>query len=224
MTVVEMTSISKSYDGTRILDEVSLDVLEGERLVIFGPSGCGKTTMLRLIAGFVAPDTGRLAVAGKTVSRDGRILIPPERRRIGMVFQDLALWPHMTVKENIEFGLKVLGHPREARGRAVRGALELVGMTDYEDRRPSTLSGGQQQRVAIARALVLEPRVLLMDEPLSSLDRALNERLRREILRLQGRLGFTMIYVTHDRNEALNMATRVAVMKEGRIVEEGCGW
>ena len=221
MKIVEMDSVSKFYDGERVLDRVSLDVEEGERIVILGPSGCGKTTILRLIAGFIAPDAGSVFIEGEAVSRNGRIITPPERRNIGMVFQDLALWPHLTVRGNVEFGLKARGVPKGERKRRVRKMLELVGMADFADRRPAALSGGQQQRVALARALVLEPRVLLMDEPLSSLDLELNVRLRKEILGLQERLGFTMAYVTHDRDEALDMATRLVSMERGRIVDAG---
>ncbi len=217
MKIVGMDAVSKFYNGERALDNVSLEIEEGERIVILGPSGCGKTTILRLIAGFIAPDTGAISIAGELVSRDGRIFTPPERRNLGMVFQDLALWPHLSVKGNIEFGLKARGIPREERKRKIREVLDLVGMAGYADRKPAELSGGQQQRVALARALVLEPRALLMDEPLSSLDLELNIRLRKEILRLQEKLGFTMVYVTHDRDEAADMATRVVSMKQGRI-------
>ena len=216
MKIVALESVSRSYNGERVLDDFSLEIDEGERIVILGPSGCGKTTILRLIAGFIAPDTGTVSIAGEVVSRDGRIIRPPEERNIGMVFQDLALWPHLSVKGNIEFGLKARGLPRAERRRRVQEVLDLVGMAGFEGRGPAELSGGQQQRVALARALALEPRVLLMDEPLSSLDPELNVRLRREILGLQARLGFTMVYVTHDREEALDMATRVVSMRQGR--------
>ncbi|MFV1959726.1 MAG: ABC transporter ATP-binding protein, partial [Planctomycetota bacterium] len=185
--------------------------------VILGPSGCGKTTILRLIAGFIAPDTGSVSIDGKLVSRGGRILESPERRNVGMVFQDLALWPHFSVKGNLEFGLKAKGFRKVERERRVGEALDLVRLADYGRRKPAELSGGQQQRVALARALVLEPKVLLMDEPLASLDEELNVRLRTEIVGLQGRLGFTLVYVTHDRGEALDVATRVVSMRRGRI-------
>ncbi len=217
MKIVRIDSISKAYNGEKVLNNVSLEIHERERIVILGPSGCGKTTILRLIAGFIAPDTGGISLRGETVSRDGRIIKPPEQRNLGMVFQDLALWPHLSVKGNMEFGLKAGGLPKIERKRRIRETLTLVGMAGYADRRPAELSGGQQQRVALARALVLEPDVLLMDEPLSSLDLELNLRLRKEILGLQENLGLTMVYVTHDRDEAFDIATRVVSMKQGRI-------
>ncbi len=217
MKLVDIDSVSKCYNRVKVLDNISLDINEGERTVILGPSGCGKTTILRLIAGFIAPDTGGISIAGELVSRNGRIIKPPEQRNLGMVFQDLALWPHLSVKGNIEFGLKAKGLPKIERKQRIREILKLVGMAGYADRKPGELSGGQQQRVALARALALEPRVLLMDEPLSSLDLELNVRLRKEILRLQEKLGFAMVYVTHDRDEAFDIAMRVVSMKQGRI-------
>lgn len=221
MKIVAIDSVSKSYDGKKALDNISLEINEGERTVILGPSGCGKTTILRLIAGFIAPDEGAISIAGEMVSRNGRIIKPPEQRNLGMVFQDLALWPHLSVKGNIEFGLKAKGFPKIERSRRIREMLNLVSMAGYADRKPADLSGGQQQRVALARALVLEPGVLLMDEPLSSLDPELNIRLRKEILRLQEKLGFTMVYITHNRDEAFEIATRVLVVNKGRIEHEG---
>jgi len=217
MRILALRSVSKLYDGQKVVDDVSLDIAQGERVVLLGPSGCGKTTILRLIAGFVAPDAGAISIGEEVVSQDGRILKPPERRNLGMVFQDLALWPHLSVKGNIEFGLKARGLAKAERQRRIRDILEMVGMLDFADRRPVALSGGQQQRVALARALVLQPKVLLMDEPLSSLDTELNIRLRREILRLQQKLGVTLVYVTHDRDEAFEIATRVVFMRQGRI-------
>jgi len=221
MKIVDINSVSKFYNGRKALDNISLEIDEGERTVILGPSGCGKTTILRLIAGFISPDTGGISIAGEMVSRNGRIIKPPEQRNLGMVFQDLALWPHLSVKGNIEFGLKAKGLPKIERKRRIQETLNLVGMAGYADRRPGELSGGQQQRVALARALVLEPKVLLMDEPLSSLDLELNIRLRKEILRLQEKLGFTMVYITHDRDEAFDIATRVVTINKGRIEYEG---
>ena len=156
---------------------------------------------------------------GEEVSRDGRIIKPPEQRGLGMVFQDLALWPHLSVKGNIEFGLKVKGFPKKERAKRIRELLDLVDLVDCADRKPSELSGGQQQRVALARALVLEPRILLMDEPLSSLDLEMNLRLRKEILRLQKKTRVTLLYVTHNPDEAFDLATRVVSMKQGRIEE-----
>ncbi len=220
MTLIEIDSVSKHYNGEKVLDEISLEILAGERVVLLGPSGCGKTTILRLIAGFIAPDRGRISIGNKVVAENGRIRIPPEQRHLGMVFQDLALWQHLTVRGNLEFGLKAQGVPRQERERRIREMLLLVGLQGF-GRKPAELSGGQQQRVALARALVTEPRLLLMDEPLSSLDRELNLRLRKEVLRLQKELGFTLLYVTHDREEAVDMASRVVIMHRGRIDYEG---
>jgi len=221
MKVVGIDSVSKFYNKTKILDNVTLGVNEGERIAILGPSGCGKTTILRLIAGFIVPDTGSISIDGELVSKDSNIIKPPEQRNLGMVFQDLALWPHLSVKGNIDFGLKAKGLQKVERKHRIQEALDLVGMADYADRKPAELSGGQQQRVALVRALVLEPKVLLMDEPLSSLDLELNVRLRKEILGLQEKLGFTLVYVTHDRDEAFDMASRVVVMSKGVIGYEG---
>ena len=217
MKIVVIDSVSKSYDRENVLDNISFEINEGERTVILGPSGCGKTTILRLIAGFIAPDAGAISIAGEVVSRNGYIIKPPAQRHLGMVFQDLALWPHLSVNGNMEFGLKAKGIPKIERSRRIVETLNLVRMSGYADKKPAELSGGQQQRVALARALVLEHKVLLMDEPLSSLDPGLNLRLRQEILRLQKKLGFTMVYITHNRGEAFEMATRVLVVKKGRI-------
>ncbi len=221
MKIIDIDSVSKLYDGEKVLDNISLEIAEGQRIVILGPSGCGKTTILRLIAGFIAPDTGSISIGGELVSKSGRIITPPEQRNLGMVFQDLALWPHLSVKGNIEFGLKAKGVPKTERERRIQETLNLVGMRHLAERKPAELSGGQQQRVALARPLVLEPKVLLMDEPLSSLDLELKLRLRKEVLRLQEKLGFTLLYVTHDRDEAFGMATRVVIMSKGRVEYEG---
>lgn len=221
MKIVAIDSISKFYNGAKVLDDISLEIDEGERIVILGPSGCGKTTILRLIAGFIAPDTGSIYISEELVSRDGRIIKPPEQRNLGMVFQDLALWPHLSVKGNIDFGLKAKGLPKIERKQRIREALDLVGMADYADRKPAELSGGQQQRVALARALVLEPKLLLMDEPLSSLDLELNVRLQKEILGLQQKCGVTMVYVTHDQDEAFHLASKVVLMSKGVMEFEG---
>ncbi len=221
MKVVEFKAVSKSYNGTRVLKDIDFQVEKGERLILLGPSGCGKTTILRLIAGFIAPDQGSIEIGGRVVSEPGRIVVPPEERNLGMVFQDLALWPHLSVKGNLEFGLKAKGFSKAERDQRIEKMLEMVGLREYANRKPGELSGGQQQRVALARALVLEPTVMLMDEPLSSLDTELNIRLRREVIALHKSLGFTMIYVTHDREEAFEIATRVMVMSEGEIVKVG---
>ncbi len=217
MNIVELRNVSKFYNKAKALDTISLDIKSAERIVILGPSGCGKTTILRLIAGFIAPDEGQILIDGEIVSENGIIRKLPEHRNIGMVFQDLALWPHMTVKGNLEFGLKAKGVEKHSREQKIQQMLELIGMTEYADRKPAELSGGQQQRVALARALILEPKILLMDEPLSSLDEELNIKLRREIIEIQSKLRVTMLYVTHDKDEASEIATRLVTMKHGRI-------
>lgn len=208
MTMVAFENVTLRYGERVILENFSLRVKKGERLVIFGPSGSGKTTILRMVAGFVAPERGEVSIAERPVSADGRILVPPEKRGVGMVFQDLALWPHMSVEENVGFGLMVRKVPKMERKRRVEEILKLVGLKGFGPKNPSDLSGGEQQRVALARALILEPEVLLMDEPLSSLDRPLAERLALEIVRLQARVGFTLLYVTHLEEEAAIIGTR----------------
>lgn len=197
--------------------DFSLQVTPGERVVLLGPSGCGKTTVLRLLAGFVAPDRGVIAINGEIVAKAGRNLKEPETRGLGMVFQDLALWPHLSVRGNLAFGLKAQRVSAAERAQRIYDTLELMQLTPYAEAWPAELSGGQQQRTALARALVLRPRLLLMDEPLSSLDFELNLQLRQELLRLQRDAGFTLIYVTHNLEEAFDIATRVVVMKSGRI-------
>ncbi len=208
MTMVAFENVTLRYGERVILENFSLQVKKRERLVIFGPSGSGKTTILRMVAGFVAPERGTVSIAERPVSADGRILVPPEKRGVGMVFQDLALWPHMSVEENVGFGLMVRKVPKTERKRRVEEILELVGLKGFGSQNPSDLSGGEQQRVALARALILEPDVLLMDEPLSSLDRPLAEHLAQEIVRLQKRVGFTLLYVTHLEEEAAIISTR----------------
>lgn len=218
MSMIEFRAVSKIYRGRRVIDALTLQVEAGERVVLFGPSGCGKSTMLLLIAGLVAPDSGDILIDGQIVASNGKNRCEPQQRGIGMVFQDLALWPHMTVAENIEFGLRAKRVPSEERKRRVVEIAGVVGLGDYLSARPGELSGGEQQRVALARALALEPRILLMDEPLSALDDALNEKLRSEILRLHGELGFTLVYVTHNRDEARELGTRIVHFSRGRIV------
>jgi iron(III) transport system ATP-binding protein len=214
---IELRTVSKEYEGRRVVDNVHLRIEVGERVVLFGPSGCGKTTVLHLIAGLIIPDSGEVLVDEQVVARAGRNLCEPERRGIGMVFQDLALWPHMTVGENIEFGLRAKGMPSGQRDHRVREMVELVRLGEHLNARPAELSGGQQQRVALARALALAPRILLMDEPLSTLDDELNLQLREEILRLQRDLRFTLVYVTHSRDEASALGTRIVYLRHGRI-------
>ena len=208
MRSLRLSNVTLRYANRTIFSSFTLNVEEGERLVILGPSGSGKTTLLRLIAGFVAPTKGTIYIGEKPVSETGHILVPPEKRGIGMVFQDLALWPHMNVEKNIGFGLKVRRVGAKERSRRVDAMLELVGLPGCQKKRISQLSGGERQRVALARALVLEPDTLLMDEPLSSLDETLQRRLAHEIVRLQERLQFTLFYVTHHHEEAAIIGTR----------------
>lgn len=214
MTVIEFKSVTKTYQGKVVVDDFSLVVVAGQRVVILGPSGCGKTTVLRLLAGFIAPDAGSVAIAGQLVAAGGKIIQPPERRNLGMVFQDLALWPHLTVEGNLEFGLKAQRVPRPERQRRIAEMLTLVQMLEYRHARPAELSGGQQQRVALARALVLQPKTLLMDEPLSSLDEELRRYLCEELLLLHQQLGFTLFYVTHDEVEARDIGTQIVRMRK----------
>lgn len=221
MNAAEFKSVGKSYDGKEVLTDFSLAVEKGERIVILGPSGCGKTTGLRLLAGFIAPTNGTISITGEIVAKDGRNFKEPENRGLGMVFQDLALWPHMTVKENIEFGLKAKKIPDRERQERIRNILGLLQIEDKINTKPSLLSGGQKQRVALARSLALLPEILLMDEPLSSLDFELSFKLRAEILHLQKDFGFSLLYVTHDLEEAFSIATKIVLMKNGRIDQIG---
>jgi iron(III) transport system ATP-binding protein len=217
LKLIEFQSVSKSYNSRLAVQDFSLFVEPGERIVILGPSGCGKTTVLRLLAGFITPDSGSISIGNELVARDGKNLRQPEERGLGMVFQDLALWPHLSVKGNLEFGLRAKGIGASERSERIHEILRLVEMDDYLKATPAELSGGQQQRVALARALVLRPKALLMDEPLSNLDEELNRRLRKEILRLHEALGFTLLFVTHDREESTELGTRVVFMRSGRI-------
>ena len=221
MSLLQIEGEAKIYGSRKALEGFSLEVRERERVALLGPSGCGKTTALRLLAGFEAPDTGRVLVEGSVVAEPGRILVPPERRNIGMVFQDLALWPHMTVRGNLEFGLRARGIPPSERGARIKQMLARVELLEYAEARPASLSGGQQQRVALARALVLRPRALLLDEPLSSLDEELNLKLRDEILQLQREFGLALLHVTHDREEAFALAERIVLVARGRALLDG---
>ena len=210
---VEFDGVSKSYDGiAQIVRNLHLTVHEGEFLTLLGPSGSGKTTCLMMLAGFEVPTGGSIRINGQPVDA-----VPPRRRNIGMVFQNYALFPHMTVGANLAFPLEVRRLDKDAVAERVARALQLVRLEGFEDRRPGQLSGGQQQRVAIARALVFEPRLVLMDEPLGALDRRLREEMQFEIRRIQRTLGVTVVYVTHDQQEAMAMSDRVAVFNGGRI-------
>ena len=213
---VRLESVGKRYGDHWAVCDVSLDIKQGEFFTFLGPSGCGKTTLLRIVAGFVAPDQGVVYLDHQPMNH-----VPPWRRDIGLVFQNYALWPHLSVFENVAFGLrerKVKGREIE---RRVAAALKQVDLAGADKRRPSELSGGQQQRVALARTLVIQPRVLLLDEPLSNLDAKLRIEMRLELLKLQRDLGLTTIYVTHDQEEGLAMSTRIAVMRDGRIIQQG---
>jgi len=215
MASIEIKGISKRYAGRTILSDLSLELRDGECFTLLGPSGCGKTVLLRLIAGFEAPDSGRILIGGDVVAdADSGEMLPPDKRSLGMVFQDYAVWPHMTVFDNVAYPLKLAGiDALELKARTMR-TIELVGLTHLDQRLPSQLSGGQQQRVALARALVSEPQLLLLDEPLNNLDANLREEMRFEIKALQQKTGVTILYVTHDQEIALGIADRIAVMDE----------
>ncbi len=204
------------FGSATALDGVTLDFAPGSLTTLLGPSGCGKTTLLRVIAGFVTPEEGRVFIGG-----EDRTATPPWRRRIGFVFQSYALWPHMTVLENVAYGLTLRRLPRSEIARRVEAMLATVGLEGLGIRTPGQLSGGQQQRVALARALVLEPDVLLLDEPLANLDARLRAEMRREVRRLQRDLGITTVFVTHDQEEALELSDVVAVMDRGRVAQSG---
>ncbi|MGD9692996.1 MAG: ABC transporter ATP-binding protein [Phycisphaerales bacterium] len=209
---ISISSLTKRFGATTAVDNVSLTINPGELFFLLGPSGCGKTTILRMLAGFTEPTSGSIHFADRDVTR-----LPPEKRRVGMVFQSYALWPHMTVLENVEFGLRQRKLPRPERRQRAAEALALVQMDQYAQRKPAQLSGGQQQRVALARALAVQPDVLLLDEPLSNLDAKLRHDMRAEIRRLCRATSITTVYVTHDQKEALSLADRLAVMRQGRI-------
>ena len=216
-SAVEARGISKVFPGgVKALDDVSVTIRENEFFTLLGPSGCGKTTLLRLIAGFEFPSAGEILLHGQDIAH-----LPPDRRPVNTVFQHYALFPHMTVAENVGFGLRMQGRPKDEIDRAVDQALALVKMADYGARRPSQLSGGQQQRVAFARAIAPRPQVLLLDEPLSALDLKLRQAMRSELKTLQRETGITFIFVTHDQEEALTMSDRIAVMSAGKIQQIG---
>ena len=214
---VELQEVVKVYDnGFVAVKRCSLTIEKGEFVTLLGPSGCGKTTTLNMIAGFFAPSEGRIRIRGRDVTR-----LPPNRRQVGMVFQNYALFPHLTVAQNVGFGLRMRGAAQAEIARAVGSALEKVHMSQFADRYPRQLSGGQQQRVALARAIAPEPSVLLLDEPLSNLDLKLRERMRSELKALQRELGITSVFVTHDQDEALTMSDRIVVMEGGEVCQIG---
>ncbi len=220
MAHLELDRLTKRYGGATSVDGIGLGVGEGEFICLLGPSGCGKTTTLRMLAGFLEPDAGEIRVAGRTISAPGAV-VPPERRNMGMIFQSYAVWPHMTVRENVGYGLKMQKVPAAERDRRVDAMLRATKLTDYAQRYPAELSGGQQQRVALARALAPNPDILLLDEPLSNLDANLRGEMRLEIRRLHEEFRNTSIYVTHDQVEAMTMADRIVVMSAGRIEQIG---
>ncbi|MBK5568917.1 ABC transporter ATP-binding protein [Ensifer sp. SSB1] len=213
---IELLSVSKHFGANRIVDDISLAIPKGKFVSILGPSGCGKTTTLNMIAGFEAPSSGQIRIRGR--DQEG---VPPEARKIGLVFQNYALFPHMTVAQNVGFGLKMQGRPREEIADGVSRTLKSVHLEGFEDRYPKELSGGQQQRVAVARAIAPSPSVLLLDEPLSNLDLKLREAMRVELKEIQEDLGMTFIYVTHDQEEAMAMSDRIIVMQGGVVAQEG---
>lgn len=218
MSHLSLSGISAGYDDVPILEDIDLAVGKGEMHVLLGPSGCGKTTLLRSIAGLVRPSQGEMVLDGRPIGR-----LPPRDRGIGMVFQHYALFPNMTVRQNLAFGLQHRRLDKREIAAKVDGALETVSLTDRADMRPHQLSGGQKQRVALARALVLEPKLLLLDEPLSALDAQIRKRLRDELKRIQRDIGLTSILVTHDQDEALTLGDRISVMEGGRIAQTGDG-
>ena len=214
--IIELRGVDKSFEDTRALEGIDLSISNGEFLTLLGPSGCGKTTILRILSGFETPDQGDVSIGGQRMND-----VPPERRQVNTVFQNYALFPHMTVRDNVAFGLRMQSCPKgEIEGRVLE-ALRMVHLEQYADRRPHQLSGGQQQRVAIARAVVNKPLVLLLDEPFSALDYKLLRAMQLEIKRLQRRLGITFVFVTHDQEEAFAMSDRVVVMNQGRIEQIG---
>ncbi len=214
MIGLEIKNVSKNFGDVPALEDVTLSVEDSELFFLLGPSGCGKTTLLRIIAGFYTPDSGAVLFHGEDLLNK-----PPEKRNIGMVFQNYSLWPHMTVAENVAYGLKMRKKDQNEIDRRVAAALEMVSMEVFASRKPAALSGGEQQRIALARALVYEPEIVLLDEPLSNLDAKLRRDMRNEIRRLHETLGITMVYVTHDQEEAASMADRIALFRKGSPVQ-----
>lgn len=216
MNDIIIKNISHSYDKEKVLDNVDLQIHQGEFFTLLGPSGCGKTTLLRILAGFIEPTEGNIFIGEKEITH-----IPPEKRNMGVVFQNYALFPNLTVRENIAYGLKVRKVSKSIIKEKCDYYMELAGLTEYENRRIHELSGGQQQRVAIARALVIEPQMLLLDEPMSNLDVALRVKMREEIRAIQQKIGITTLFITHDQQEALAVSDKIAVMKEGKVLQVG---
>ena len=214
--LIDLKNISKSFDDQLVLDDLNLYIRENEFLTLLGPSGCGKTTTLRILGGFETPDKGCVIFDDKDITK-----LPPNKRQLNTVFQRYALFPHMTIEENIAFGLKIKGKSKSYIDDKIKYALKLVNLDGYEHRMPDSLSGGQQQRIAIARAIVNEPKVLLLDEPLGALDLKLRQDMQYELIRLKNELGITFIYVTHDQEEALTMSDTIVVMNQGYIQQIG---
>lgn len=214
--LLRLENLKKSFDGNPVLKGICLDVTPGEFVTLLGPSGCGKTTTLRIIAGLLEPDAGRVFLDGKDITR-----LEPEKRDVNTVFQNYALFPHMNVEKNISYGLRIKGVKKPEWQKKVSEMLSLVQLEGYEKRMPSQLSGGQRQRVAIARAVVLNPRLLLLDEPLGALDLKLRRQMQQELKDIQRRLGIAFIYITHDQEEALNMSDRIAIMRDGHFEQIG---
>ena len=216
MALIELQDLSKSYDGELVLDEFNLSIKENEFITLLGPSGCGKTTTLRIVGGFITPDTGKVIFEGKDITN-----VPPNKRHVNTVFQKYALFPNMNIAENIAFGLRISGKTDQYIKDKIQYALKLVNLSGYEKRSVDQLSGGQQQRIAIARAIVNEPRVLLLDEPLGALDLKMRQEMQYELIRMKKELGITFLYVTHDQEEALTMSDKVVVMNQGYIQQIG---
>jgi iron(III) transport system ATP-binding protein len=220
--LLEFSNVVKRYGETTVVDGITFSVAPGEFFTLLGPSGCGKTTTLRLLAGLETPDAGEITLQGRTLAAPARnILVPIDKRNMGMVFQSYAIWPHLTVFENVAFPLRVRGESRATIRKRVLEALEVVGLTGFEDRGSTELSGGQQQRVALARAIVYTPALLLLDEPLSNLDVKLREQMREELHALHKRLNLAVVYVTHDQAEALALSDRIAVVNQGKLEQVG---
>ncbi|MGN0278430.1 MAG: ABC transporter ATP-binding protein [Lachnospiraceae bacterium] len=214
--LIHLSNISKSFDGQMVLDDLNLKIHENEFVTLLGPSGCGKTTTLRILGGFTRPDTGKVYFDGQDITK-----LPPNKRQLNTVFQKYALFTHMTIAENIAFGLKIKKKSKSYIDDKIKYALKLVNLEGYENRMPDSLSGGQQQRIAIARAIVNEPKILLLDEPLGALDLKLRQEMQYELIRMKNELGITFVYVTHDQEEALTMSDTIVVMNQGYIQQIG---